>query len=41
MIKIDGVKEIKRALKSNFFLLITNFNNDSRINCFEIKMKLT
>ena len=41
MIKINDVEEIKRALKSNFFLLIINFDNDSKINYFEIKMKLT
>ena len=41
MIKINNVEEIKRALKPKSFLLIINFDNDSRINCFEIKMKLT
>ena len=41
MIKINDVEEIKRALKSKFFLLIINFDNDSKINYFEIKMKLT
>ena len=40
MIKINDVEEIKRALKSKNFLLIINFDNDLKINCFEIKMKL-
>ena len=41
IIKINNVEEIKRALKPKSFLLIINFDNNSRINCFEIKMKLT
>ena len=39
MIKINDVEEIKRALKSKSFSLIINFDNDSRINYFEIRMK--
>ena len=41
MIKINDVKKIKRALKPKSFLLIINFNNDSKVNCFEIRMKST
>ena len=41
MIKINDVEEIKRALKSKSSLLIINFNNDSKIDYFEIKMKST
>ena len=41
MIKINDVEKIKRALKSKSFLLIINFDNDSKIDYFEIKMKLT
>ena len=40
IIKISDIEEIKRILKSKSFSLIINFNNDSKINCFEIKMKL-
>ena len=40
MIKINDVEEIKRALKSKSSLLIINFDNDSKIDFFEIKMKL-
>ena len=40
MIKINDVEEIKRVLKSKSFSLMINFDNDSRINCFKIKMKL-
>ena len=40
MIKINGVEEIKRVLKSKSFSLIIDFNNDSKINCFKIRMKL-
>ena len=39
IIKINDVEEIKRALKSKSSSLIINFNNDSKINYFEIKMK--
>ena len=39
MIKISDVKEIKRALKSKNSLLIINFDNNSKINYLEIKMK--
>ena len=39
MIKIDDVEEIKRALKSKSFLLIIDFDNDSRIDYLEIRMK--
>ena len=41
MIKINDVGEIKRILKSKSFSLIINFNNDSKVDYFEIKMKLT
>ena len=41
MIKINDVEEIKRALKSKNSLLMINFDNDSKINYFEIKMKST
>ena len=40
VIKIKNVEKIKRALKSKSFSLIINFNNDSRINYFKIKVKL-
>ena len=40
MIKISDVEEIKRVLKSKNFSLIINFNNDSKIDYFEIKIKL-
>ena len=39
VIEINDVEEIKRALKSKSSLFVINFNNNSRINCFEIKMK--
>ena len=39
MIKINDIKDIKRVLKPKSFLLIINFNNDLKINYFEIKMK--
>ena len=41
MIKTNDIKEIRRALKSKNSLLIINFDNDSKINYFEIKMKST
>ena len=41
IIKINDVEEIKRTLKSKSFSLIINFNNNSKIDYFEIKMKLT
>ena len=41
MIKINDVEKIKRVLKSKSSLLIINFNNNSKINYFEIKMKST
>ena len=40
IIKINDVKKIKRVLKSKSFLLMINFDNDLKINYFEIKMKL-
>ena len=40
MIKISDVEKIERALKSKSFLLIINFDNNSRINYLEIKIKL-
>ena len=39
IIEINDVEKIKRALKSKNSLLMINFDNDSEINCFEIKMK--
>ena len=41
IIKINDVKEIKRALKSKRSLLIINFDNNSRINYLKTKMKST
>ena len=41
VIKINNVEEIKRALKSKSFSLIINFDNDLKVNCFEIRMKST
>ena len=41
MIKINDVEKIKRTLKSKNSLLIINFNNNSKIDYFEIKIKLT
>ena len=40
VIKINDIEKIKRVLKSKSSLLIINFNNDSKINYFEIRMKL-
>ena len=39
IIQINNIGDIKRALKLKSFLLIINFNNDSKIGYFEIKMK--
>ena len=39
MIKINDVEEIERALKPKRFLLIINFDNDSKINYLKIKIK--
>ena len=39
IIKINDIEEIKRALKPKSSLLMINFNNDSKINCFKIRMK--
>ena len=41
MIKINDVEKIKRTLKSKNSLLIINFNNNSKIDYFEIKIKST
>ena len=41
VIKINDVENIERALKSKSFSLIINFDNDSKIDYFEIRMKLT
>ena len=41
MIEINDVEKIKRVLKSKNFSLMINFNNDSRIDYFEIRMKST
>ena len=41
MIEISDIEDIKRALKPKSFSLIINFNNDLKINCFEIRMKST
>ena len=40
VIKINDIEKIKRVLKSKSSLLIINFNNNSKINYFEIRMKL-
>ena len=40
MIKISDFEKIGRALKSKSFSLIINFDNNSKVNYFEIKMKL-
>ena len=39
--EINDGKNIKRALKPKSSLLIIDFNNDLKINYFEIKMKST
>ena len=39
IIKINNVEEIKRVLKSKSFLLMINFDNNLRVDCFKIKMK--
>ena len=39
MIGISGVGEIGRALKSKSSSLMISFNNDSGVDCFEIRMK--
>ena len=39
MIKINNIEKIKRALKSKSSLLMINFNNNSKTNYFEIKIK--
>ena len=39
MIKINDVEKIRRILKSKSFSLMIDFDNDSRIDYFEIKMK--
>ena len=41
IIEINDIEKIKRALKSKSFSLIINFNNDSKIDYFEIRIKLT
>ena len=41
MIKIKDVKEIKCILKLKSSLLMISFDNNSKINCFEIKTKST
>ena len=41
MIKINGVEEIKRVLKSKSFSFVISFDNDLKVDYFEIKMKLT
>ena len=40
MIKINDIEKIKRVLKSKNSLLMINFNNNSKINYFEIRIKL-
>ena len=40
IIKINDVEEIRRVLKSKNSLLMINFNNNSKIDYFKIKMKL-
>ena len=41
IIEINDVEEIKRVLKSKRFSFVINFNNNSKIDYFKIKMKLT
>ena len=41
IIEINDVKKIKRVLKSKSFSLMIDFDNDSKIDYFEIKMKST
>ena len=41
MIEINDVEEIKRVLKSKRSSFMINFDNDLKIDCFEIKMKST
>ena len=41
MIKINDVREIKRVLKSKSSSLMINFDNDSKVDCFKIRMKST
>ena len=38
--KINDIEKIKRVLKSKSSLLMINFNNNSKINYFEIRIKL-
>ena len=40
MIEISDVEEIECVLKSKRFSFVINFNNDLKIDYFEIKMKL-
>ena len=40
MIKINNVENIERVLKSKSFSLMINFDNDLKIDYFEIRMKL-
>ena len=41
IIKINDVEEIRRALKLKSFSLMINFNNNSKINYFKIKIEST
>ena len=41
MIEINDVEKIGRALKSKNSSLMINFDNNSKIDCLEIKMKST
>ena len=41
MIEVRDVEEIKRVLKSKRFSFMISFNNDLKIDYFEIKMKST
>ena len=41
MIKINDVEEIKRILKLKSSLLIIDFDNNLKINYFEIRIKST
>ena len=41
MIEVNDVEKIERALKSKNSSLMINFNNNSKIDCLEIKMKST
>ena len=41
MIEINDVEKINRALKLKSSLLMINFDNNSKVNYFKIRIKLT